>query len=323
MESGSSSLIEAAPRDTTVWLARIAYFPGPSWTTAVNEQESGDCGQKVILALYHRLIHPDDRWLSAFVRHRDSYVLPFSPKNAPSEFQLYIERVLGHTLGDEVTAHIDNILIHSLDSAKSAVVMQQVAMLLNSTQIKINTEKSQYLISFINSCSYKYGHSRIQLICRAKTVYDWPTQKKRSRSGNSQDHALGLAYAAQSLQPWQWTSTSRTDPCEFTTNASLFAIGTILSQNSHVTTIISRSLTKEERNYDAAERELLGVVYALYCFTLVDAQQSQLQQAAFGSKPPLSPAMPHYSAALDICNLAWSARLIYVARAQLTLSNYM
>ncbi|GFF62799.1 hypothetical protein IFM62136_05451 [Aspergillus lentulus] len=223
MESGSSSLIEAAPRETTAWPARTAYFPGPSWTTAVNEQECGDCGQK------------------PFVRHRDSYVLPFSPENAPSEFQLYIERVLGHTLGDEVTAHIDNILIHSLDRAKFA--------------------------------------------------------------NHFQDHDLGLAYAAQPLQPWQWTSTTRTDPCEFTTNASLFAIGAILSQSSHVTTIISRSLTKEERNYDAAERELLGVVYALYCFTLVDAQQSQLQQAAFGSKPPLSPAMPRYSAALDICNL--------------------
>ncbi|KAF4154716.1 hypothetical protein CNMCM6936_006911 [Aspergillus lentulus] len=290
MESGSSSLIEAAPRDTTVWLARIAYFPGRLLSvTAVLDYSRERAGERGLRT-------------EAFVRHRDSYVLPFSPKNAPSEFQLYIERVLGHTLGDEVTAHIDNILIHSLDSAKSAVVMQQVAMLLNSTQIKINTEKSQYLISFINSY-------HVQAILRFANHF--------------QDHALGLAYAAQSLQPWQWTSTSRTDPCEFTTNASLFAIGTILSQNSHVTTIISRSLTKEERNYDAAERELLGVVYALYCFTLVDAQQSQLQQAAFGSKPPLSPAMPHYSAALDICNLAWSARLIYVARAQLTLSNYM
>jgi hypothetical protein len=72
-------------------------------------------------------------------------------------------------------------------------------------------------------------------------------------------------------QPEQTPAKSR----PITTNRSLFAIGATLSQNGHVTTI-SRSLTKEERNYDAAERELLGVVYALYCVTQVDAQQSQL-----------------------------------------------
>ncbi|PKX91120.1 uncharacterized protein P174DRAFT_444887 [Aspergillus novofumigatus IBT 16806] len=194
-------------------------------------------------------------------------------------------------------------------------------MLLNSTQIKINTEKSQYLVSSVDSYSYIYGHGRIQPICRTETVNDWPTPKKKTRSGNSRVREpfsgprLGpCVYDAApvrlnlALQPWQWTTTTRTDPCEITTDASLFANSAILSRTVIVTTIISRSLTKEERNYDAAGRELLGVVYSLYIVTQVDAQQSQLQQAAFGSNPPLSLAMPRYSTALDIYNLDWSAR---------------
>lgn len=65
-------------------------------------------------------------------------------------------------------------------------------------------------------------------------------------------------------------------PCTITTDASLFGIGAILTQKGHVTATFSRSLTKEERNYDAAKRELPAVVDQLdKCIFLLQVCNTQ------------------------------------------------
>jgi hypothetical protein len=94
---------------------------------------------------------------------------------------------------------------------------------------------------------------------------------------------------------------------------SRFAIGAILSQNGHITIIISRSLTKGKSNSTGGE--LRGVVYALYYVTQADNQQSQPQQAAFGNNP----AQPCLSAAQPWISLIGPLGSHSVAQAQLNL----
>jgi hypothetical protein len=66
--------------------------------------------------------------------------LPFGLKNAPGEFQLFIERILAEFVGDEVTVHLDDILIYSLDRDRCAAVGILVASKLKDERIRINTE---------------------------------------------------------------------------------------------------------------------------------------------------------------------------------------
>jgi hypothetical protein len=57
-------------------------------------------------------------------------------------------------------------------------------------------------------------------------------------------------------------------PFQIQVNSSLFATGGILSQmdtnrDRHPCAYLSKSLTKEQRNYDTGDRELLAIVWAL------------------------------------------------------------
>jgi len=251
-------------------------------------------------AFYHMTVRQKDRWLTAFRTPRGLYqfrALPQGLKNAPGEFQLYIESILAELIGDEVTVHIDDILIHCLLRERCAALSKQVVRRLHDARIEINKEKSQYLVSTVDYCSYRYGNGVITPLCRTETVDDWPTPRNKTEvqailgfANHFRDHAPSLAsiatplYALTGKADWAWTSSHqkafelikktlhrlvsthehmRDQPAEITTDASLFGIGCILHQGRNVTAIISRSLTKEERNYDAAERELLAVVYAL------------------------------------------------------------
>jgi RNase H-like domain found in reverse transcriptase len=57
-------------------------------------------------------------------------------------------------------------------------------------------------------------------------------------------------------------------PFQIQVNSSLFATGGILTQTDtnrdrHPCAYLSKSLTKEQRNYDTGDRELLAIVQAL------------------------------------------------------------
>jgi hypothetical protein len=251
-------------------------------------------------AFYHMFIETSDTWKTAFRTPKGLYefvVLPFGLQNAPGEFQLYIERVLNELLGDHVTVHIDDILIHAETREECASMSHRVVARLKDAQIEINREKSTYLTQSVDYCSYRYGYGTIQPIYRTETIDDWPMPRgKRDLqsilgfANHYREHIPNYASLAQPLyaltgnSDWDWKprhsecvarikkalhnmvmthSHDRMQPCTITTDASLFAIGAIMTQKGHVTAIISRSLTKEEKNYDASERELLAVVYAL------------------------------------------------------------
>jgi len=205
-----------------------------------------------------------------------------------------------------VTVHIDDILIHAADRNLCIALSSAVVERLRTARIEINKEKSVYLTQSVDYCSFRYTMGSIQPIYRTETIDSWPLPRNKRElqsllgfANHFRDHIPRFAMIAGPLYPltgnnWSWTPRhsqavsdikealhhmvvtnehERSDPVTITTDASLFGIGAIMTQKGRVTAIISRSLTKEERNYDAAERELLAVVYSLdkWIFLLEEA----------------------------------------------------
>lgn len=250
-------------------------------------------------AFYHMIIAEADRKWTAFRTPRGLYefcVLPFGLATAPGEFQLYIESILSELLGEDVTVHIDDILIHCLRREDCIAITAKVVARLRDAAIEINKEKSVYLTQSVDYCSYRYTMGTIQPIYRTETIDSWPLPRNKRElqcilgfANHFRDHIPNYATIAGPLYPltgntWSWGPSQsraiseikralhnmvvthehdRSAPVTITTDASQFGIGAIMTQQGRVTAIISRSLTKEERNYDTAERELLAVVYSL------------------------------------------------------------
>lgn len=250
-------------------------------------------------AFYHMKVNLEDRWKTSFRTPQGLYqftALPQGLKNAPGEFQLYIERLLSTVLGENVTVHIDDILIHTVLRETNVSFTHKVVTALRMHNIHINKEKSVFLTDEVEYCGFRYHAGTIKPLYQTETIDHWPlptnTREVQAILGfanHYRDHIPAFAAIAQPLysltgNSWNWTNNhtnsiaqlkhalnnmimththDRTAPATITTDASLFAIAAILDQNDRPTAIISRQLTSAERNYDAAERELLAVVYAV------------------------------------------------------------
>lgn len=250
---------------------------------------------------FHNLrLYPPDRWKTAFRTPRGLYqwkVLPQGLHLAPGEFQLFMEMILSQFLGQQVSIHIDDILIHTETRHECEDVTRQVLDLLRANDLRVSEKKSVYLTRKIMYCGYLYEHGKITPKDRTETIRTWPRPRNPTELraflgtiNQLRDHIPGLAHARKPLDEltgkmtWRWTSTHEsafnrireiachiitTTPhnpqqsARLTTDASLFGIGAILSQRGRITAIWSRSLTPAERNYPANERELLAVVEAL------------------------------------------------------------
>lgn len=95
-------------------------------------------GKKVFSILdaahgYHQLpVAENDRWKTAFITHRGLFQykrMPFGLKNAPVQFQCFMDSVLGSLRWTAALVYIDNILVFSDDIASHA---EHLRMLLRS-----------------------------------------------------------------------------------------------------------------------------------------------------------------------------------------------
>jgi len=250
-------------------------------------------------AFYRLQLHPPHRWITAFRTPYGLYefnVLPMGLKNAPGEFQLYIEKVLAPVLGNNVCVHIDDILIHTDTRDQCVKIGRIVTQQLRDNGIPLNSDKSRDVDSKVDFCGFHYENHKCKPLDRSQDLRNWPEPRTQTElraflgvCNQLRNHVKRYAHIAQPLysctgKEWDWTISCRrafqqlrrscasaidthhhkeNDPATLVTDASGYAIGAWLMQQGRVTAIWSRALTKAERNYTANERELLAVVDAL------------------------------------------------------------
>lgn len=250
-------------------------------------------------AFYHIRLWPNDTWKTAF-RSPDGLfemlVLPQGLSTSPGEFQLYIEEILAGLLGDSVTVHIDDILIHTLTKSECADLTKAVSARLHKHALKWRKEKCSFVVQEVSYCGHRYGAGRYIPEDRAETIRSWPSPRNQTElrgflglANQFHGHVARYAHFAQPLyrntgKTFKWierdeeafkslkkalcgviamSEHDESANATITSDASLFALGGVLSQKGKITAITSRVLTPAERNYDTADRELLAVVHCL------------------------------------------------------------
>ncbi|KAJ9505948.1 hypothetical protein QJQ45_002738 [Haematococcus lacustris] len=225
--------------------------------------------------------------------HYEFTVLPFGLCNAPATFQQLMNDVFKPHLDDFVLVYLDDILVFSKSAADHERHLHLTLSLLRQHQLCANLAKCAFWLDTVDFL----GH-----IVSAAGIQPDPTKDKhqlRSFLGTANyyrrllhHHAhrvLPLTDLLRDEQPWRWgeaeqrafadikaamASSPVVRPPDFSlpftvkTDASLFAIGAVLTQQDssgaeYVVAYESRKLNPAQVNYPAHERELLAVLHAL------------------------------------------------------------
>lgn len=230
-------------------------------------------------------------------------VLSMGLTNAPSVFQMVMNRVFGALIGKSVVVYLDDILIFSKTQEEHLEHIRQVFEILKKEQLycklakcEFMKEKVAYLGHIINEHGVQPDPSKVQV------VKDWP----RPKSVHELRSFLGLcnyfrryikSYARKTYpltellkkgvwekggDPWDETHDlafqvvkealttapvlthyDMSKPVELICDASKVALGGILMQDGRPIAYESRKFTPAETRYSTGDRELLAVIHCL------------------------------------------------------------
>ncbi|KAJ9531768.1 hypothetical protein QJQ45_021918 [Haematococcus lacustris] len=257
---------------------------------------------------YHQIrVAEDDIPKTAFrtrYGHYEFTVLPFGLCNAPATFQQLMNDVFKPHLDDFVLVYLDDILVFSKSAADHERHLHLTLSLLRQHQLCANLAKCAFWLDTVDFLGHIVSAAGIQPDpTKVKAVLDWPAPQDkhqlRSFLGTANyyrrllhHHAhrvLPLTDLLRDEQPWRWgeaeqrafadikaamASSPVVRPPDFSlpftvkTDASLFAIGAVLTQQNssgaeYVVAYESCKLNPAQVNYPAHERELLAVLHAL------------------------------------------------------------
>ncbi|KAJ9525450.1 hypothetical protein QJQ45_003145 [Haematococcus lacustris] len=257
---------------------------------------------------YHQIrVAEDDIPKTAFrtrYGHYEFTVLPFGLCNAPATFQQLMNDVFKPHLDDFVLVYLDDILVFSKSAADHERHLHLTLSLLRQHQLCANLAKCAFWLDTVDFLGHIVSAAGIQPDpTKVKAVLDGPAPQDkhqlRSFLGTANyyrrllhHHAhrvLPLTDLLRDKQPWRWgeaeqcafadikaamASSPVVRPPDFSlpftvkTDASLFAIGAVLTQQDssgaeYVVAYESRKLNPAQVNYPAHERELLAVLHAL------------------------------------------------------------
>ncbi|KAJ9512244.1 hypothetical protein QJQ45_012797 [Haematococcus lacustris] len=236
--------------------------------------------------------------------HYEYTVMPFGLCNAPATFQRLMNDIFRPHLDQFVLVYLDDILIYSRSEAEHLEHLRTVLGLLRQHQLYANLSKCAFFLPSMDFLGHIISAAGIHPDpAKIRAMVDWPVPRNlndlRSFLGSANyyrrlihHHAhliLPLTNLLKAETPWSWgpeqqeafervkaalASNPVVRPPDFSrpftvkTDASLYAIGAVLSQRDdngaeYVVAYESRKLQPAEINYPTHDRELLAVVHAL------------------------------------------------------------
>ncbi|KAJ9505134.1 hypothetical protein QJQ45_013443 [Haematococcus lacustris] len=236
--------------------------------------------------------------------HYEYTVMPFGLCNAPATFQRLMNDIFRPHLDQFVLVYLDDILIYSRSEAEHQEHLRTVLGLLRQHQLYANLSKCAFFLPSMDFLGHIISAAGIHPDpAKIRAMVEWPVPRNlndlRSFLGSANyyrrhihHHAhliLPLTNLLKAETPWSWgpeqqeafervkaalASNPVVRPPDFSrpftvkTDASLYAIGAVLSQRDdngaeYVVAYESRKLQPAEINYPTHDRELLAVVHAL------------------------------------------------------------
>ena len=267
---------------------------------------------------------PGGRGLYQFKR------MPFGLSNAPATWQRLIDKVLGPDLEPYVLVYLDDIIIISPDFETHLDILAKVFDRLFAAGLTVSEDKCKfcrpslkYLGYVVDSQGLRVDPEKVEAILNVKP----PTNATEIRRflgmaswyrrfvPNFSTIVAPLTNLTRKHVKFNWTNecdqafkTIRdklvsapiltcpdfTRPFILQTDASAYGIGSVLSQQfedgEKVICFLSRSLTKQERNYSTTQRECLSVIWS------VEKLKQYLE-------------MTHFTVVTDHASLIWLNRL--------------
>lgn len=229
--------------------------------------------------------------------------MPFGLCNAPAVWQRLMDKVIGVDLEPYAFVYLDDVIVISSSFEQHMEILETIFTRLIEAGLTVNVEKCnfckpelRYLGYVIDKKGLRVDPEKVSAILNIPV----PTCVKDVRSfiGMASWYRRFVPHFSSIIAPlcnllkksnkWNWTSDCDqsfqtikeylvTAPIlhmpDFSkrfyvqTDASSFGLGAVLSQQfsdgERVICYLSRSLTKQERQYSTTERECLGVLWAL------------------------------------------------------------
>lgn len=234
--------------------------------------------------------------------HYEYLRMPFGLKNAPSTFQRVMDEVLKDLQNKICMVYMDDIIIFSTSLQEHIQNLKMVFIKLREANLKIQLDKCEFLrkeVEFLGHVVTPEGIkpnkkkiSAIQNFPIPKTQRDIKSflgllgyyrkfiknfakitkpmtkcLKKNEKVEHTKEFTDCFNICKNILLSEPVLSyPDFSKPFELTTDASSYAIGSILSQNGHPICYASRTLNPAEINYSTIEKELLAIVWSCKYF---------------------------------------------------------
>lgn len=229
--------------------------------------------------------------------------MPFGLSNSPATWQRLIDQVLGPELEPFVFVYLDDVVICTPTFEQHLEILEEVFKRLVKAGLTLSREKCQFCRGELRYLGYTVDSHGLHVDpAKVQAILDIPTPRNVSEVrrviGTASWYRRFIPGFSTIIAPltallkkgrnWSWTEEcdvalrtikerlisapilSRPDfnlPFYVQTDASAYGLGAVLSQHhpdgEYVICYLSRSLTRNERNYSTTERECLAVLWAV------------------------------------------------------------
>lgn len=259
---------------------------------------------------FHQIkMSTEDAPKTAFSTHTGHYQfnrMPFGLKNAPATFQRLMNNVLSGIQNNRCFVYLDDIVIHADTLENHNKKLREVFQRLSEHNLKIQPNKCEFLRHEVMYLGHKITDQGVKPDPnKVKAISEYPILKSQKHVktflgliGYYRRFIPNFSFLTQPLTKllrknaeFIWTSEQQrafenlksiltnepllqypdfTQTFYLTTDASNFAIGSVLSQgeppNDLPIAYASRTLNRAESNYSTTEKELLAIVWSVKHF---------------------------------------------------------